>query len=262
MQTEEVVRQPRRVTAAGGVSKILVMERSASDLPVSFALLATRAAEKVAIRVTGGCSNMGPEDKVQMIEYFRAAFLGFAGVIWSGGTRNVTGDDQLDPMVTDVPGFVALDNPTCMALATTPRTGTLQIRGLDSRFQLDDDGTLPNPGVAAMLIVQNGADGESGWDGDLDAYFRLMGQWKSAGGFTALGVVAWNGGGVTKKELDRAIAAGWPTIIVNGSGRAADEYAAKVASGELTAPNVVVVDRADPNTLRAALVAHGFISEA
>lgn len=259
MQTAAVIAKPLQVTAPGSVSRILVMERSASDLPVSFALLGTRAADRVAIRVTGGCSNMGPEDKVEMIAYFREAFLGFRGVIWSGGTRNVTADGQLDPMVTDVPGFVALDNPTCMALATTPRTGMLQIRGSDSRFQLDDDGTLPNPGVAAMLIVQNGADGESGWDGDLDAYFRLMSQWKVSGGFTALGVVAWNGGGVTKKEIDRSIANGWPTILVRGSGRAADEYAAKVASGGLTAPNVIVVDRSDPTTLRNALIEHGFL---
>lgn len=256
----EIYKEPLRVTAPDGVSRILVMERQASDVPTSFALLGTRAAHKVAIRVTGGCGNMGSKDKVEMIEYFRTAFQGFAGVIWSGGTRNVTTDGQLDPMVTDVPGFVALDNPSCMALATTPRTGMLQLRG-DSRFQLDDDGTLPNPGVAAMLIVQNGADGESGWDGDLDAYFRLMNQWKSAGGFTTLGVVAWNGGGVTKKEIERSIALGWPTIIVSGSGRAADEYAAKVASGELTATNVVVVERSNPNTLRAALIATGFLSE-
>lgn len=261
MQLDEIGKTPLRVTAPGGVCRILVMEKLATDLPTSFALLGTRARDKVAIRVTGGCSGMGPEDKATMIEYFRAAFDGFGGVVWSGGTRNVTADGQLDPMVTDVPAFVALDNPSCVALATTPRTGELQLRG-DSRFQLDEGGTLPNPGVAAMLIVQNGADGELGWDGDLDAYFRLMGQWRSAGGFTALGVVAWNGGGVTKKEIDRSIAAGWPTIIVNGSGRAADEYAAKVASGELTAPNVIVVDRSDPQTLRAALVANGFITEA
>ncbi len=260
MSSLEIDSNPLGVTAPGGVSRILVIDRRAAELPVSFALMATRAADKVAIRVTGGCGGMEAVDKAEMIGYFRSALLGFAGVIWSGGTRNVTSDGKLDPMVTDVPAFVALDNPTCVALATTPRTGVLQLRG-DSRFQLDDDGTIPNPGVAAMLIVQEGADGDLGWDGDLDAYFRLMRQWRDAGGF-AVGIVAWNGGGVTKKEIDRSLALGWPTILVRGSGRAADEYAARVDSGELKSSAAIVVDRADPNTLRSALAKLGFLPAA
>ena len=64
---------------------IWVMDRR--EASSSFALLATRAADKVCLRVAGGCSNMDGDAKRLMISYFDEALRGFRGMIWSGATR-------------------------------------------------------------------------------------------------------------------------------------------------------------------------------
>ena len=255
---------PYRVTAAGGQAKLLVMDRK-EGFPATFALMATTALHKVVVRVSGGCKGMGPEDKTQMLRYFEEAFLGFRGTIWSGATRQFTKDGDLDPMVTDIPGVIAQANPECIALGSTPRTDFLRLVG-ESRLVLDGYGTGPNPSMSGILVVQNGADGKSDWDGDLDAAFGLMENLVSCAGFVRAGIVAWNGGPITEDEVLRSAKRGWPTIVIKGSGRVSDEIAAKLEAGDPSLLDklpkdhkLVVADRADPSTLRARLVESGFI---
>lgn len=251
---------PLTVTARGGETTLLVMDAK-DGLPAAFALMATRAAHRVALRLGGGCKGMNAADKTTMLEYFDVAFRGYRGLVWSGGTRQLASDGSLDPMVTDVPGIIAAANPECVALGTMPRTDLLRLAG-DSQLVLDKYGTRPNPTVKGLLVVQNGADGNLDWDGDLNAYFGLMEQWRDHAGFTALGLIAWNGGPVTEKEIMRSAKLGWPTFLVSGTGRVTDELIGKLAIGTLELPKqhrVVVVSKDNPSTLRGALIEHGFL---
>lgn len=266
MQTEEP-QKPWQVTAPGGVTRLLVMDRG-EPFPTSFALIATTVPDRVAIRIAGGCKNMGPGDKEEMLAYFGKAFAGYRGMVWSGGTRQTDRDGNLDPMVTDVPGVIAAQNPECVALGSTPRTDYLRLVG-ESRLVLDQYGTGTNPSMGAILVVQNGADGALGWNGDLDQAFSLMGMLKRDANFRQVGWIGWNGGAVTEEELIRSAKLGYPTVLIRGSQRVTDDLIEKLSvdDGALLEMvgdkhGFVVADRADPNTLRAALVAHGFISEA
>lgn len=258
--------QPWNVTAPGDKTRLLVMDRQ-EPFPVSFALLATTATDKVAIRIAGGCKGMELEDKAAMMEYFEQAFAGYAGMVWSGGTRQADGDGNLDPMVTDLPGHIARSNGGCIALGSTPRTSYLRLVE-ESRLVLDDWGTGLNPDMSAILIVQNRADGELDWDGDLDQAFGLMGNLQRDAGFK-VGWIGWNGGGVTEKELVQSAKRGWPTVLIRGSQRACDELIAKLEAGdeELLAQvgerhGFLIADRSDPATLRQHLIEQGFLIEA
>ena len=222
---------PYSVTAPDGKVRLLVMNAT-DGLPSTFALLGTTAAEKVAIRLAGGCKGMSGDDKKQMVAFFCEAFAGYKGVIWSGATRQIGPDGEIDPMVTDVPGFIAEGNPGCVALGTVPRVDMLTLQQ-ESRLVLDKYGTVPNPSMLGILVVQNGPEGEMSWDGDVKTYANLMNQWRDCGGFKALGLISWNGGAVTKDEVIMSIKQNWTTILVDGSGRATDELIAEIHADEV-----------------------------
>lgn len=251
---------PFRVTTEEGV-KLLVMN-SKDPLPTAFALMGTTAREKVAVRVMGGCSNMSAENKTDMLNFFAEGFRGFAGVILSGGTRATTEDGQIDPMVTDVPGYIASKNPGSVALGTAPRTDIMRLK--DNSRLVFDEWNVPNPSMSAILVVQENASDPNDWDGDVETYFKLMADWQTHGQFTALAGVVWNGGGVTKDEANECARRGWPTILVRGSGRGADEIIAKLEAGDEEtvqrySKSGIIVDKNNPNELRDALVHEGVI---
>lgn len=258
--------QPYRVTALNGKTHLVIMNAT-DGLPAAFALMGTRALDKVAIRLTGGCKGMSVEDKAEMIEFFSFALAGYQGILWSGGTRQTDKSGEVDPMVTDIPGIIAAQNVGCVALGTIPRTDMLTLQE-DSRLVLDQWGTVPNPDMLGILIVQNGPDGEMGWDGDLDVYFRLMQNWQTYAGFTTVGLISWNGGDVTREEIMRSIKLGWPTILIKGSGRVTDEIADKILNQdkelEESLPKnacVLIISKEQPELLRSAIVNLGFLKE-
>ncbi len=251
------------VSAPSGEVPILVVEAN-DPVPAAFALMGTTVPDKRCVRIVGGCANMTPQDKVDMITFFTEAFRGYRGLLFSGATRDVDANGDVDPMVTDVPVAIARENPESKVLGTVPRTDLLRLRG-ESMLKLGSGETGINPGYSGVLIVQQDAETPAGWDGDLGKYHQLMSQWQQSGGFETVGIVSWNGGGVTAKEIEAAAQKRWPTILVRGSGRKTDEYAAKLADGSWQLPQghrVVVVDRADAQTLRSALIDAGFLSNA
>ncbi len=253
-----MTQSPYTVSTPNGVTKLLVMD-ARDGLPAAFALMGTQAKAKVAIRVTGGCKGMNATDKAEMMAFFSAAFSGYQGVIFSGGTRAVV-NGEIDPMVTDVPGVIATGNPGCIALGTAPRTDIMTLQD-DSRLMLDQ-WNAPNPSMSGILIVQDGPDGNMDWDGDLPTYFALMEQWKNHAGFTALGTIAWNGGAVTEDEIMHSIKKGWMTVLVNGSGRVTDEIISKLHFGDIEhRDHIKIVDKADPETLTEFLVQFGFFPQ-
>ena len=197
------------VSTPQGDTKLLVMDRK-EGFPATFALMATTALDKVVLRISGGCKGMNADDKRVMLDYFARGMPSFNGMIWSGSTRQFTKDDELDPMVTDVPGVIAAAYPGCVALGSAPRTDVLRLVG-ESRLVLDKYGTGPNPTMSGILIVQNGADGklldgkgEVDWGGDLNAAFELMDNLVNCAGFRRAGIIAWNGGPITRDEIMRS----------------------------------------------------------
>jgi hypothetical protein len=258
------------VTAPSGKVKLLVMDAK-DGLPSAFALLGTTAAKKVAVRLAGGCKGMSADDKTEMLEFFSLALKGFEGVIWSGGTRQTDKTGGVDPMVTDVPGVIAAGTPGCIALGTVPRTEMMTLQR-ESSLVFDQYGTAPNPSMSGILVVQNGPDGEMGWDGDVKTYAKLMNQWRDCAAFTALGLISWNGGAVTKDEVIMSIKQGWTTVLVEGTGRATDELLAEARTDfakfaeKYNLPvnwqdHTVSVDKTDPQKLRAVLQLRGFLAE-
>ena len=263
------ITNPYQVTSPNGRVNLFVMNH-AGHIPVAFALMGTQAADKVAIRISGGCKEMNAQDKTNMLDYFSAALQGFQGLIWSGGTRTIGKDGQVDPMITEVPGVIANANPGCVALGSVPRTGTLSLQG-DSRLVLDQY-NVPNPSMSGILIVQNGSDGSAssigsngGWDLDVPTAYELMNQWRDSAGFRSLAAIGWNGGPITADEIVRAANNGYTTVVVAGSGRAADDIAKAISGtdhtfgGRIKAGSVQIAQRSDPQTLRTILQKAGFI---
>lgn len=248
--------QPYAVTAPLGMTKLYVM--NAQDaVPGSFTLQASRARRKVVVRIAGGCSNMDHTDKLDMLRYFAEAFQGFGGAIISGATREVI-EGTVDPIVTEIPGVIAALNPGVVPLGTAPRTSRFRLLGQSVLHVAEGETTIICPSQDAALYVQTNPNASEGkWDGDLDAYIEVMQQLREDAGFAVAGLVAWNGGGVTKTELNRIAEKGWPVIVINGSGRAADEYAANTEFTQR--PNVFVAERGDVRTLRDRLFATGLL---
>ena len=100
------------------------------------------------------------------------------------------------------------------------------------------------------------------WDGDLPAYFGYMEEW-AENGFKP-GLVAFNGGGVTWKEIEGSVNRGWHTFLVEGSGRKTDEFIERYRTEagfkeSLPKDHKVIIVGREPGSLRSALVANGFI---
>jgi hypothetical protein len=244
--------------------RLIVLDTIRQELPASFALMGTLAEHRVVCRIGGGCKNMTPSDKSSMMRFFAKEFKGYRGLVWSGGTRMATADGRIDPMVTDVTGMITRLNPGSVGLATVPRTGTMKLAPhTDSRLVLDDYGTAPSPGVYAILIVEDGPDANMDWNGDLDTCFRLIRNWREHGGFSQAAWVSWNGGAVTEEEVRRSVLAGYPTILVRGSGRVTDEIANAFLAGSLgwlpPQHSLLLAHKDQPGSLRRHLIAQGLL---
>ena len=260
---EEIISNPYSVQNDKG-TEFLVMRKD-EPFPISFALMGTTVGYKVVLRIAGGCKNMTVDDKRGMLRYFIEAFVGYRGLLFSGGTRTVTESGELDPMVTDVPGVIARFNPERVALGTIPRTGTMRfVRQLN--LVLDEYGTIPNPSMDGLLVVQKGPSSleRLDWNGDLDKYFELMENWLQYG-FSRGGLVSWNGGLVTREEIVGCLNRGWPVFLVAGSGRATDDVITELDTGAIGGVSekylscAVVVPKEDPSVLRRLLIEYGFL---
>lgn len=259
MRTFSTIAEPYRVMAPGAKVHLVIMNAT-DGLPAAFALMGTRAKKKVAIRISGGCKGMSGEDKVGMLNYFLDAFAGYEGLIWSGASRMIK-DGVVDPMVTEVPGAIAAENPDCVALGTVPRTDLLSLQG-DSRLVLDE-WNVPNPAVSGILIVQNDPCAPGGWDLDLPMMFALMDNWKQYAGFEALGFIGWNGGDITRDEILGGAKRGHHSFVIKGSGRVSDEIAALVeqddtCGGQIKSGTLRALDKERPQDLRSNLETLGF----
>lgn len=249
MKTTEAPITGKTVTVQGGT--LLFVVEQGQQVPAAFALLGNRAKDKVCIRIAGGCKGQDDASKEAMMEFFKIGMRGFEGIAFSGGTRELKEDGSMNPMVTDIPWLITETNPGAIALGTAPRTGQLRLID-ESVFVLNEYGNLINPGMAGVILVQDGADNQLEWDGDLDLYFDNMQQWESTLGFT-LGMISWNGGLITATEQQKSIDLGLPTILIKGSGRETDTLITKYEEGGNQPSHVFVINKDEPEELNVLL---------
>lgn len=247
------------------------------EIPRWYTLVASTVVEKVVIRIAGGCKGMNAQDKNDMLNFFSFGLSGFKGLITSGATREVR-EGIIDPMVTEVPGVIASANSGCIALGTVPRTGLLGLVD-QSRMVIGEYNTPPNPNMTGFLVVEEGIDVSSDWDGDLGTYFAFMKDLVLYGGFLKAGLIAWNGGAITGDEIIKSLQFSWPTILIEGSGRITDEIISysrgenvvtftdlqerhKMAVDKLPEKNsLIIVSRDSSKSLREKLIENSFIGE-
>lgn len=271
------VTRPYRVPEHIGAVHLIVMNSTDQIVPAVHAQISASPTRK-GLRITGGCANMEAPDKVDMLAWFSGNLVDFSGFVSSGATREVSADRLLDPMVTEVPALLA-STGRVTTLSTVPRVGAFQLVD-ESRLQMfreDEWGggiTCPNPGVHMIVVVQDQMGDQLDWDGDLLAYVELFDTYRRTAGWD-FATIVWNGGGVTKTEVKLTARAGWPVILVKGSGRAADEYCNAIKAGDsidftltgedepvLYDPSVhqlYVVSKDEPTSLRDQLAALGFM---
>ncbi len=262
------IANPHQVTAPGGKVKLFFVGQG--EVSANFQLMATCAAKHVMVRITGGCKGMNEADKIGMIHFFLTAYKGFRGLAFTGATRQ-TVNDQVDLMVTDAAGFLAMDprNAGCVALGTAPLVDIPTLQG-NSRLVLDSYGTAPAPNMSGIMLVQDG-DSMLDWDGDLKSYFAMMDRLIQFANFKSAHIVAWNGGAITQTEIMLGAKRGWPIFLVNGSGRVTQDLALQVRAGNFSAfetagvaerhfGNIIVVDKDDPMGLRDHLISRGIIT--
>jgi hypothetical protein len=208
------------------------------------------------IRITGGCGEMEPQEEEKVINYFRNAFEGFGGVIFSGGTAKYNKENgEKSFMITALPVILAEGNENIKVLGSFPRTDVFRLadgeKGMANLLfdsaNLNPEKThvqMPDANYDELLAVQGNVNTFLDWDGDLEVYFDLMDIWRQGGVKTAL--IMFNGGGVTLKEARKAVEEGHKLIIINGSGRKADELAKEYT--ENPDPNVFVAELDQPET--------------
>jgi hypothetical protein len=255
---------PDEVTCASG--RVELQVTGAGDPPpLDFGLMATLVADRVIFRLAGGCKGLTDDLKERLLRYVCDALLGYAGAVFSGGTRDAK-DGRVDIMITEIALAVARMNPGTVLLGTFPRTeGNFgMVEG--SRLVVGKYDTRPNPGYDGLLAVQDGADGELEWDGDIPLYQKLFRHLRRSAGFRQAGVVAANGGDATVTEIMTAARAGQPTVLVHGFQRKTDEIALAHQRGSLdwlpSQHQLVVVDGDDPTSLRDAMAGFGFFPQA
>ncbi|MBU6455206.1 MAG: hypothetical protein KGS72_25780 [Cyanobacteria bacterium REEB67] len=211
--------------------------------PINFTgLVAKEGLSRQVVRIAGGCKGLSDEFKANMIPDFVDAFrtvdaegntvTEFTGTAFSGGTANVKDGVLLDDMVTNVPAALAAAYP-CLAISTTPRTADMALERTGGGLVVDNyGGRIDYRQHAAMVVQQNAAD-VLNWDGDLDVYLGLLEGWQSVG--FKVGIIALNGGDVTRDEIYKALARKIPVIVVEKSGREADAFIKAFRDGDFSA---------------------------
>jgi hypothetical protein len=214
----------------------LVIMSPEDNVPAKVEAMMSSSPTKFGLRIAGGCSNMSEPDRAMMLYWFGENLGGFRGFVSSGATREVNNLGLVDPMVTEVPTLLAAAG-NVVAISTVPRVGDLELVD-DSRLRMyredkwGESVSAPNPGVHMIVIVQSRIGDELDWDGDVTTYVNLFNNRRKYAGWQ-FACIAWNGGGVTMTEIKLTARSGWPVILVEGSGRGADECIVALRNGTL-----------------------------
>lgn len=235
--------------------------KSRGEQTTKLALQLTCAPRKCVVRMTGGCGSMSQDDAEGLIELFAAAFDGYDGAMLFGGTRMLRCDDPtvVVPGITEVPPALRLRCPSMTLLGVTPRTQDLALTEHGVIVSAEDGKpyfTVVHPQQDISLVVQTTPDDPEVWDAEYQECLRIAEDLRSYAGFRSV-LVSYNGGTVTRREILATAERGWPVILIRGSGRVTDEFAADDAF--LAANPHVAVAEKDVGSLRDALARHGAV---
>lgn len=200
------------------------------------------------LRVTGGCGLMSPEDAVGL-QNVRNALTGgprgskqlpkFTGFCLFGGTRMVNRykPSIIVPGITEVVPPINKLCPGAKTLGIIAKVGDLKhsSRGIIVSDDCAKDKpkeqhyvTIVHPTQDSTLLVQPSADRYASWDDEANECIDICdhlrkGHWKGL-------MLVYNGGSTVEKEILKWGKLGqedpfWQVLIVDGSGRKADQYA-------------------------------------
>jgi hypothetical protein len=250
-------------SALFGASVPALYVKNRGERPAVAMIRLTMAAERVVVSLTGGCGSMSAEHAAPMRSVFEGGFRGFGGAILFGGTRMLdkTSGATVDGLPEMAPRIRAA-NPGCVSLGIVPRGGELRISSQGMVVAEEADAayrTIVHPDQDVCLLLQDGVDEGAPWDAEWQERVRITQDMRTVAKWRSL-LVVWNGGESTERELLAVAGLGWPIILLEGSGRTADRYAADRAFLH-DYPYVTVVP-AQAHALRSALIALGTIRAA
>ncbi len=197
--------------------------------------LGKQAPANVIIRFAGGCKGFEPKDVDELMKFLLKGFVSsdglrhFQGSVGSGGTQDFNKDGIESVMITQVP-IVFAKIFDAVAWGSTPQTHRLRISEeggvLVSKYgaQLDARGHL-------NIVTHESAYGNQGWNGDVRWYLSAMAKMINEGHKGGVPVV--NGGDVTLDEALLALSLKIPVILVDGTGRAAEQLVKASQDGQI-----------------------------
>ncbi len=208
-----------------------------------FAMNFARDVRHFVLRITGGCGLMSPEDALGLANLENALKGGsreesplprFSGFGLFGGTRMLSKSDpsQVVPGVTEVLPAITGNCPGAVFLGVIAKVGQLKYTSLGVVIHDEPDAqyfTIIHPTQHSIVLLQPTPDARASWEDEFRECIRFchelrMLDWQSL-------LLVYNGGGVVEKEilawakLGRLDPDKWKVLLVNGSGRKADEYA-------------------------------------
>jgi hypothetical protein len=205
--------------------------------------------KRFVMRLTGGCGLMNQSD-AEGLANLQIALSGqdsigadgvgskdqhprFGGFCLFGGTRMVAKADPsvIVPGVTEIPPAISSHCPDAAMLGVIAKVGHLRytpqgivVANKDS----DPYATIVHPTQTSVVLLQPSADSFASWDDEAKECINICDalrdlQWQGL-------LTVYNGGGVTEREILRWAKLGqrdpfWRVLLINGSGRKADEYA-------------------------------------
>jgi hypothetical protein len=209
-----------------------------------FAMNFARDVRHFVLRMTGGCGLMEAHDAVGL-KNLEDALAGhcedgrilprFSGFGLFGGTRMLNAFDPslIVPGVTEIFPRIAERCTEAVFLGVIAKIGTLKYTPYGVVLS-EEPGknffTVIHPGQHSTVLLQPTSDARASYDDEFKECARICGELRKLGWHNLL--LVYNGGGVTEREiltwaeLGKQDPDGWKVLIVNGSGRIADKYAA------------------------------------
>lgn len=197
------------------------------------------------MRLTGGCGKLEPHHYLGL-QYLVDALSGrsddglllphFSGFCLFGGTRMVRKDDptQVIPGITEVAPQVTKYRPDCISLGITVKTGHMRYNTPYGIVISQEPGlpwcTIAHPHQTSCTILQPGSDTNAMWADEWKECIRICDAVKSIPGEWQNLLVVYNGGENTRNEVLSCAKLSqfdpfWRILLINGSGRVADELA-------------------------------------
>lgn len=243
----------------------LFVQSLGERLSSSVTLSLTNARDKYLIRLTGGCGYMSLEDAEGLYDLFVDAFADeFHGAILFGGTQMRMKEDVtiVRPGITEVVPRIKKRSPNTITLGVVPRVEGMRLSKAGGLIVYDDPVdpyfTQVHPDQDLCVIVQNSVDTDTVWDTEYVFVERATQTLEQICHWKQL-LIAYNGGGVTEKEILLWCKHGWPVLLINGSGRTSGERLANDAVFLAANKNVHVAEK-NTASIRAKLQELGAIA--